>query len=277
MKSYQLLSIGAAMFAVMLAVSLFAPLISSYDPAFVPRGGELISPNGDHWFGTDQQGRDVFARVVFGGRVSLLAGLGSAALATAIGVVVGSIAGLRRRWLDNVLMRSTDVFFVFPTIVLAACFVLVFGRHAWAVVLAIGFSVWPQMARVVRGVVIEAGQSLYVEAARSTGLPERTVFRLHVLPRVVSVVLALSIAAVATGILTESALSFLGIGISDPASSWGLMIASGRRFLTTEPYLVFFPALAIVVTVGSLVLMHEALSRKAPNGGGQRYAERVDA
>jgi ABC-type dipeptide/oligopeptide/nickel transport system permease subunit len=133
----------------------------------------------------------------------------------------------------------------------------------WAIVLAVGLTMWPQMARVVRGLVLEVGQSLYVEASRGAGVAERTVFRLHFLPRILTVVFSLSIAGVATGILAEASLSFLAIGIAEPNPSWGLMIASGKRFLTTSPHIVLFPAGAIVLTVGSLVVLHEASSRRA--------------
>ena len=252
---------GAIVFMAIVLMVLAAPVLATHDPIRVPVGEARLSPSVDHWFGTDQQGRDIFARVLYGGRVSLIVGFGSAALAAAIGIVVGAIAGLRRRWTDQVLMRATDLFFVFPTILFAACLVLVFGRNTWAMVLAVALTTWPQIARVVRSVTLEAAQSLFVQASRSNGIGEPTIFRLHLLPRIVSVLLPIVIASVATGILTEASLSFLAIGVAEPNPSWGLMIASGRRFLTTSPHIILFPAAAIVLTVGSLVLMHEAVSR----------------
>jgi peptide/nickel transport system permease protein len=251
-----------AVFGLVVASALFAPWISSHDPLTIPRGDAQLGPSSDHWFGTDQQGRDLFARVVHGGRVSLVVGLGSATLATAFGIAVGALAGMRRNWVDQVLMRLTDVFFVFPTVVLAASLVIALGRSTWAIVLAVALTTWPHIARVVRSLVLEVGQSLYVESARSCGVDDRIVFRVHFLPRVLSVALALTIASVATGILTEASLSFLSIGVAEPNPSWGLMISSGRSFLTTAPQIVLFPAGAIVLTVGSLVVMHEALSRR---------------
>jgi peptide/nickel transport system permease protein len=253
--------VGAFVFVVIVAMVIAAPLLATHDPLHVPVGGARLSPSADHWFGTDQQGRDVFARVLYGGRVSLVVGFGSALLAAVIGTLVGAIAGVRRRWTDQLLMRTTDVFFVFPTILFAACLVLVFGRNTWAMMLAVALTTWPQVARVVRSVTLEAAQSLFVQASRSNGLGERAIFRLHLLPRIVSMLLPIVIASVATGILTEASLSFLAIGVAEPKPSWGLMIASGRRFLTVSPHIILFPAAAIVLTVGSLVLMHESITR----------------
>lgn len=252
---------GAVVFIVIVLMVIAAPVLAAHDPIRVPEGGARLGPSADHWFGTDQQGRDVFARVLYGGRVSLIVGFGSATLAAAIGIVVGAVAGLRRRWTDQILMRTTDVFFVFPTILFAACLVLVFGRNTWAMMLSVALTTWPQVARVVRSITLEAAQSLFVQASRSNGIPETSIFRLHLLPRIVSVLLPIVIASVATGILTEASLSFLAIGVAEPHPSWGLMIASGRRFLTTSPHIILFPAGAIVLTVGSLVFMHEAITR----------------
>lgn len=263
---------GFVIFAIVVLLIVAAPLIATHDPEFIPEGNARLGMSSEHWFGTDQQGRDMFARTVYGGRISLTVGIVSALMATVIALAVGALAAIRGRWLDNLLMRTADVFFVFPAIVLAASFVLALGRNMWAVIFAIALTAWPPMARVVRSVVIEVNQSLYVEAARGAGLAERTVFRLHVLPRVLSVVLTLSVAAIATGVLTESALSFLSIGISEPTPSWGLMIAGGKRFLATDPHIVLMPAAAMVLTIGSLVMMHEALQRHAS----LTESERVD-
>jgi ABC-type dipeptide/oligopeptide/nickel transport system permease subunit len=259
------LLVSGAVLAVVVMAALFAPWLAPHDPLAIPPGDARLGPSSEHWFGTDQQGRDVFARILYGGRTSLMVGLGSAAFAMVIGIVVGAAAGLRRSWVDGVLMRVTDVFFVLPTVVLAACLALALGRSTWAIVLAVALTAWPQIARVVRAAVLEISQSLYVQASRSAGLSERTVFRVHFLPRILRVVLSLGIAGVAVGILTEASLSYLAIGVSEPAPSWGLMIAGGKRFLVSAPHIVLFPAGAIVVTVGCLVVMHEALTR----GGGQ--------
>jgi peptide/nickel transport system permease protein len=251
---------GAVLLVIALMV-VFAPVVTTYDPVDIPPGNAQLAPGSAHWFGTDQQGRDVFARVVYGGRTSLVVGLGSAVFAMVIGILVGAVSGLRRAWVDRLLMRLTDVFFVLPTVVLAACLALVFGRSTWAIVLAVSLTAWPQIARVVRAAVMEITESLYVQASRSAGLSDRTIFRVHYLPRILRVVMALGIAGVAVGILTEASLSYLAIGVSEPTPSWGLMIAGGKRFLVSAPHIVLFPAGAIVLTVGCLVILHEALTR----------------
>jgi ABC-type dipeptide/oligopeptide/nickel transport system permease subunit len=259
--------VGVYFVILLVLVALFAPQIATADPNFIPRGSQRLGPNAEQWFGTDQAGRDLFSRVIFGARTSITIGIATALISTIIGAAVGVVAGWRGGWSDAVLMRLTEVFFVIPGILIAGSLVVIFDRSPVTIVAILSLVGWPVIARLTRAEVVRVKEMDFIEAARASGSSGlRTVFR-HVIPHVLPAVGVLSVTAVGTAIMAESTLSFLGLGIAEPTSSWGLMIASGQRFLTSDPHIVVFPAFAVFFTVLAFVLV----------GIGIRSALRLDA
>lgn len=248
-------AIGGVMLAAIVGIAVCAPLVATYDPGFIPRGEARLSPSWNHWFGTDEIGRDVFSRVVYGARSSLLVGFGATAIAGAIGIVVGAVAGYRGGVIDSLLMRLTDMFLIFPAVLLASALTLVLGRGVGTLVIVLGIVGWPVIARVTRATVTEVSQQGWVEAAIAIGCSEYRVLTRHVLPHALAPIVAVTILYVATAILGEATLSFLAIGITDPTPSWGSMIAGGRRTLATDPHIVLFPIAALFLTVSALLTL----------------------
>lgn len=253
------MSIGCALLSVIALSAVAAPLISVHDPLLIPRGGARQPPSIDHWFGTDQLGRDVFARVMYGARTSLGVGVGAALLATSIGVPIGALAGYRRGWVDALLTRLTEMFLVFPAVLIASLLIVVLGRGSATIAIVLGLVGWPLIARVSRGAVMQVVAEEWVDAARAVGCSETRNLFVHVLPHAIAPVAVVCVLFVSTAILGEATLSYLAIGTVEPSASWGLMIAGGQSALHSAPHVVIFPALALVVTIGSLMLMAEGL------------------
>jgi peptide/nickel transport system permease protein len=238
---------GAAVAALWLLVALLAPLLAPYDPldqSFVP----FASPSADHPFGTDELGRDVLSRVIYGARISLPLGLLLVVLASTIGAILGAVAGYFRGLPDGIVMRTADLVFAFPAIILAMVVTAALGRGLTNAVLALVIVAWPSYARVVRSLVLSVGDSEYVWATRLLGASARRALVRDVLPNVVGPVLVLATLDVGTAILLLSGLSFLGLGAQPPTAEWGSMVAAGT------PYFQFwwmgtFPGLAIFTAV----------------------------
>lgn len=254
--------IGALVLLFLAAVAIAAPWLAPGDPMnMVWR--PLTQPFTDARYplGTDHLGRDVFAGLVHGARVSMVVGAAAAAAAISVGVLVGTIAGFSARWIDDALMRVTEAFQTVPTFLLALALVSVLGASATNVVVAIGISSWPPTARLVRAEVLRLKGADYVDAARLAGRAPLSIAFLEVLPGALQPVVALIGITVGEAILVESALAFLGL--SDPnLTSWGGMIANGRALLRNAPYLVIIPGCAIAVAVLSVTLAGEALARR---------------
>ena len=247
-----------AVLALEVVVALLAPLVTSQDPG---RLGPLIRhpPSLRHWFGTDVLGRDLYARVVYASRVSLRVGVSVAVLSSVIGLAVGALAGFRGGWIDAVLMRFTDVLLAFPYVVATVAVVAVVGRGQRTLVLVLGLLGWMPVARLARAGVMRARHADYVAAAVAAGGSDVGVVVRHILPGAVRPTVVYAGILVGTAILAEAALSFLGIGVTEPTPSWGLQVAQGKNFLATSPHLLFFPAAAIVVTVAAFVVVGEGL------------------
>lgn len=248
-----------AVIAVSFFVSIFADFIAPYDPDLIDAFNVLLPPSGSHWFGTDELGRDVFSRVLFGARISLKVGFVSVGIAVAIGTVVGLFAGFYGGWVDAVLMRLVDLMLCFPTFFLILAVITMLEPSIWYIMMIIGLTGWMGVARLVRAEVLSLKNRDFVQAARALGASNMRIIFRHVLPNAMSPVLVAATLGVAGAILTESALSFLGIGVQPPTPSWGNILTSGKQFIEFAWWLSLYPGLAILVTVLSYNLVGEGL------------------
>jgi peptide/nickel transport system permease protein len=239
--------VGTAIAIAWILVAIFAPLIAPHDP-LAQNAAPAQSPSLQHLFGTDELGRDVLSRVIYGSRVSLPIALALVALAMTIGSVIGSIAGYFRGFADGVLMRAADLVFAFPPIILAMVVAAVLGRGLFNAALAIVVVAWPSYARVVRGLVLSVGDSEYVQTARLLGATSRRALVRDVLPNVAGPVLVLATLDLANAILLLSGLSFLGLGAQPPKAEWGSMVAEGTQYFQWW-WIGTFPGLAIFTVV----------------------------
>ena len=249
--------VGAVLMLVMVLVSALAPVLAS-DPGHMDVARRLSAPGRAHWFGTDDVGRDVWSRVVYGARLSLLVGAAVVGLSFAIGVVCGLAAGYYRR-LDNVIMRVMDGLMAFPAIVLAIALMAALGSSVVNVIVAIGVVNAPRVARVVRGSVLVIRETSYVEAARALGASDGVMIVRHVLPNCLSPVIVQGSFVFAAAVLTEAALSFLGVGVPPYVPSWGVILAEGRLYIQQAPWLVIYPGVAIMLTIFGLNLFGDGL------------------
>jgi peptide/nickel transport system permease protein len=235
--------------AVLAAAAVLAPVLMPYAADALDLAHRRAAPSRAHWFGTDELGRDVLTRVLFGARVSLAIGLLSACVSAALGVTVGATAGYASRWLDDVLMRLTDAMLAVPRLPLLMIAAAILQPSVALLVLLVGAAGWMETARVVRAEVLSIKARDFVAAARVIGAhPARIVWR-HILPGVVPVLAVATTLAVGRGILVESALSFFGVGVQPPTASWGNMLYQAQTTMTSEPWLALFPGLFIFLTV----------------------------
>jgi len=240
---------GLMVLAVLVFVGIFGVRIAPYEINEINIAERLQPPSGTHWFGTDDLGRDVFSRVVVAARVSLQVGFIAVGFALFLGVPIGLVAGYYRGWIDAVLMRTMDVLFSFPAILLAIAILAVLGPGIGNAMIAIGLVYTPIFARITRGSVLVAAEEVYVRAARSLGARDgRIIFR-HILPNVMAPIIVQTTLSLAFAILSEAALSFLGLGVQPPNPAWGRMLSEGRNFFSQAPWMGIFPGVAILVTV----------------------------
>lgn len=250
---------GVVILALLTLVAIVAPFIAPYNPIKTDPAYYLYSPGYPYWFGTDEYGRDVFSRVLYGARISLVIGFISVGIATSIGVTIGLVSGYYGRWVDSVLMRIIDVMLAFPGILLALGIVSMLGPNLRNVMIAVGISAIPTYARLTRGSVLSAREALYVEAARVIGAPDRIILRRHILPNVVAPVIVAATLGAGGAILAAASLSFLGLGAQPPTAEWGRMLADGRQFLRDQWWIATFPGLAIMATVLAMNMLGDGL------------------
>ncbi|HEX2716426.1 MAG TPA: ABC transporter permease [Gemmatimonadaceae bacterium] len=252
---------GVAVVALIVLSAALAPLVARYDPLAVDLTRQLQGPSTAHWLGTDVQGRDVWARLVYGARISLAVGLLSQVIALSLGVALGLIAGYYGRWVDEIVMRLADVTLAFPTLLLLVALVAALQPSLGVVLLTIGVVGWAGMARLVRGQVLVVRQLEYVQALRALGARDLRIIVAHLLPNVIAPVVIAATLGVAGAIMAEAALSFLGLGVAPPTPSWGAMIAEGRDLsqLRFAPWTSLFPGLAIGAAVLGFNLLGDAL------------------
>lgn len=252
---------GVSVIVLIVLLAVLAPLVSLHDPLRIDLVNQLQGPSPTHWLGTDIQGRDVWARLVYGARVSLSAGIVSQAIALLIGLSMGLIAGYYGGWIDELVMRLADVTLAFPTLLLLIAMAAALQPSLGVVFLTIGIVGWAGMARLVRGQVLVVRQFEFVHASRALGARDTRIVLRHVLPSVVAPVLIAATLGVAAAIMAESALSFLGLGVQPPTPSWGSMIADGRDLnqLRNAPWTSLAPGLAIGSAVLGFNLLGDAL------------------
>jgi len=241
--------IGAFIVVVAVAAAVFAPYVTPYDPLTQRLSDALKYPSAKHWLGTDEFGRDVFTRIVYGTRISLIIGLFGVAIAVVVGSGLGIIAGYYGGLLDNVTMRIMDVLMSFPSFLLALGIVTVLGAGLLNLILAIGIFSVPTFARIARGVVLSVVSNDYVEAARGMGANDLRVVLRHVIPNCMAPVIVLASMRMATAIITASGLSFLGLGVQPPTPEWGAMLSTGREYLRIAPHIATAPGMAIMLLV----------------------------
>jgi len=247
-----------AVIVVLIAAAIVAPLIAT-NPNTTSWTAIRKPPSALHWMGTDENGRDVFARVVFGARASLLAGLISVSIAAGVGVPVGLLSGFVRGRTDMVIGRFVDAMLACPFLILAIALAAFLGPSLTNAMIAIGISTTPVFVRVARAATMEAAAAEYVEAARALGNPAWRVAVRHILPNIMPPIIVQATLALANAIIAEASLSFLGLGQSPPAPSWGSMLNAAQRFLTQAPWLAIFPGIAIFLCVLSFNLLGDGL------------------
>lgn len=259
LKCNRLALAGGCVVLLLFVVSLLAPLIVPSDPNAIDAWHVLSPPSWQHWFGTDELGRDVLSRMIYGSRISLKVGFVAVGIAVSIGTLVGLVSGYYRGLIDSFLMRLVDIMLCFPAFFLILAVITFLEPSIWYIMMVIGLTGWMGVARMVRAETLSIREMDYITAARCIGCSDlRIIFR-HILPNTLSPVLVSATLGVAGAILTESALSFLGIGVQPPTPSWGNILTSGKDYIEFAWWLSFFPGLAILVTVLAYNLLGEGI------------------
>ena len=257
--------IGAVIVVTVVVVAITAPLIAPHDPTRLQLGRRLLPPfwlpgaNPAHFLGTDQLGRDVLSRLIWGSRVSVIVGVSAVALSALIGVTLGLVSGFFGGWVDGLISRAIDSFMAIPFIVLALAVVSVLGASLPNLILVLGITGWVSFARVVRGEVMSVKERDYIAAVQSVGQRTPLILIRHILPNVAGSIIVLATLDVALTIISESSLSFLGLGVQPPTVTWGMMLSEGREHLATSWWLATFPGLAISVTVLGIIFLGDWL------------------
>jgi peptide/nickel transport system permease protein len=251
--------LAIAVIVVFAACAIFAPLIAPFDPLAQTLGSRLQPPLPEHWLGTDQLGRDILSRLIYGARISLVIGVVVVALAGVFGTFVGLVAGYAGGLADEVLMRFTEVFLAFPPLILAMAIAGALGPSLTNAIIAIAAVTWAVYARLARGQLLSLRRREYVEAARSIGASPVRILARHLLPNAVAPLLVQASFDMGAAIIAAAGLSFIGFGAQPPTPEWGVMISEGRNFISTEPWLSLFPGLAILFAVGAFNLLGDGL------------------
>lgn len=233
--------------------------ILPFDPNYSDMSKSFVPPNGEHWFGTDQLGRDIFSRVLDGTKISLFVGLAAVAISLSAGVTLGSLAGYFGGKLDTVIMRVMDMMLAIPSILLAIAFMAALGKGIDKAVIAIGLVSIPEYARIVRGSFLSIKEQDFVQAAKVVGNRHRRIIFRHILPNVISLIVVRATLGISTAVLDTAALGFLGLGVQPPFAEWGDMLGRARGFIFTAPYTLIFPGIAITLTVLAFNLLGDGL------------------
>jgi peptide/nickel transport system permease protein len=259
-RQQPLAALGIALVSIFVLCAVFAPFLAPQNPAQLDLGGRLLAPGHGHWFGTDELGRDIFSRTLYGARISLVVAISVVSFSLGIGLVAGLAAGFYGGWTDTVLnVYLTNAFLALPGILLAIAFVAFLGPGLFNLILALSISGWVGYARLVRAQVMAVKEKEFVEAARALGASDFRVLCRHILPNIVQPLIVQAAIGMAGAVLAEATLSFLGLGVPPPAASWGAMLNDGRSHLFDSPHLVIFPATAVMLAVLSFNFIGDGL------------------
>lgn len=253
--------IGSAIVFLIVFIALFADVFLDYDTQVVGQNlaDRLQWPSANHWFGTDELGRDIFFRVLYGTRFSCSVGLVAVTIGLLLGVTLGAIAGFYGGWIEELIMRSTDILSAVPNMLLAIVIVSVLGQSIWNLMLAVGITSVPEFVRITRAAVLTVRNQEYVEASKAIGLTNRKIIFKHILPNCLSPIIVQATLRVASAIISASSLSFLGLGVPAPSPEWGALLSGGRKYIRDYSYMTLFPGLAIMITVLALNMMGDGL------------------
>jgi peptide/nickel transport system permease protein len=250
---------GMIILLVLMMAGLFAPFITPYEPNAQSLNEAFQQPNIAHWMGTDNVGRDIFTRIIYGIRISLFAGLIAVTISLAIGGVLGALAGYYVGWVDNLILRFMDILLAMPSILLAISIIAALGGGLMNMLIAIGLSAMPQYCRTLRAEILKIREQEFIEAARAAGASDLSIIIRHILPNCLAPLIVRVTMGMAGAILSCSSLSFIGLGVSPPTPEWGSMLSRGREYIRTFPNMSTFPGLAIMLTIFALNLMGDAL------------------
>lgn len=253
--------VGSAVVLLIVFIALFSDVFLDYDTQVVGQNlaDRLQWPNAKHWFGTDELGRDIFFRVLYGTRFSCSVGLVAVTIGLLLGVTLGAIAGFYGGWIEELIMRSTDILSAVPNMLLAIVIVSVLGQSIWNLMLAVGITSVPEFVRITRAAVLTVRNQEYVEASKAIGLTNRKIIFKHILPNCLSPIIVQATLRVASAIISASSLSFLGLGVPAPSPEWGALLSGGRKYIRDYSYMTLFPGLAIMITVLALNMMGDGL------------------
>lgn len=259
-KANPLATVGVVLITIFLCFAIFAPWIAPQDPAYIDLPNRLMQPSAQHWFGTDELGRDILSRIIFGARISMMVGVGVVTGSLALGLIIGSLAGYYGGRLDRfVNIVVMNAFLSFPGFLLAIAFVAFLGPGLFNLIFALILGGWVGYARLVRAQVLAVREREFVEAARALGATDLWIIVRHILPNMIQPVIVQAAIGMAGAILAEATMSFLGLGVPPPTASWGTMLNDGRSHLFDTPHLVLFPAVAVMLAVLSFNFIGDAL------------------
>lgn len=251
--------VGLCLILILIITAIFAPLIATHGPIDQDLLNRYAAPSGDHWLGTDELGRDIFSRIIYGTRISIQIGLIAVGISAIVGIFLGGVAGYFGKWLDLIIMRFIDILMAFPSILLAIALVTVLGPSLTNAMIAVGLVGIPQFARIVRSTVLSVKETEYIEAARAIGAKSGTILFSHVLPNCMAPIIVQLTLGIGTAILEAAGLSFLGLGAEASVPEWGAMLSDGRIALQTAPWVVTFPGIAILLVVLGFNLLGDGL------------------
>lgn len=259
LRRNKLAMVGLSIVIIVILVAIFAPFIAPYDPTVRVKEESLLSPSKKHIFGTDLLGRDIFSRVIYGSRISIGVGIVAVGISVIIGLFLGAISGYFGNVSDAVIMRFADIFFAFPYILGAIAIMTVLGPGVINIFIAIGVLGWASFARIFRGSILSIKNKEFIEAARALGASNFRIIVKHIFPNAFAPIIVYGTMNVGTAIIVEAALSFLGLGVQPPTPAWGEMLSESLDYIDIAPWMMFFPGLAIVITVLGFVLLGDGL------------------
>ncbi len=251
--------VGGIIILLYITMTILAPVLAPYDPYAIDLKEKLQSPSSAHWMGTDDKGRDILSRILYGSRLSLGVGFSSVAFGAFFGIILGLIAGYYGKWVDTIISRSLDVMLAFPGILLALAIISALGPSLLNVTIAVGVFSIPLFARIVRGSTMEIKQLEYIDAIRTLGANDFIIIFRHIFPNILSPIIVQGSMRLATAILSAAGLSFLGLGAQPPSPEWGAMLSSGRDFIFSAPYMAIFPGIMISILVLGFNLFGDGL------------------